>query len=131
MIDAVVEKTKRRSRAKPAVVEIAPDEVAVAGQEAVIEAPLADAVTKPAKPARRRPSKALAAAQAAEAASTPVEAASTPVEAASTPVESAPVELDAAETVAAEPAAEPAPVELASAEPDGPPRKGWWNRTFG
>ncbi len=139
---------KRRSRKKvaeaepAAVAEEAPAEQAVEAAEQPAEAP--------AKPKRTRTRKAAVkaapeVATAAEEVAAPEVAEAEPVEAkpkpkrtrarkAATPVEEAPAPTEApapaAETTAEPEAAQPA-AEPTEAEDKSPPRRGWWQRTFG
>ncbi|PZU45621.1 MAG: ribonuclease E/G [Sphingomonas sp.] len=148
--EAVVEvpaKPKGRRRSTKAKAAEAPAVEAVA-EEVVAEAPapepVAEAAEAPAeKPKRRRSTKAKAVETAAE---TPAEAAPEPAveapaeEAAPKPKgrrKAAPKATAEPKAVAAAPAEpeaaapEPEPVAEAVAEAEGPPRRGWWQRTFG
>jgi ribonuclease E len=124
-----VEKPRGRRRPAKAAEAAVPD----AAAEAPAEAPAAEAA--PAKAKRSR--KAAAPAETAPAETVPVEAAPEPEAALEAPARKprAPAKGKAARAPAAEapaaetPAAEPAPE--AEAEADGPPRRGWWQRTFG
>jgi ribonuclease E len=142
------EKPKRPRRRKPADTESVPDMPV-----AVIEAaPVA--ATAPAKGPRKRPSKAKAP-DPATAAPAPTKAPPAPaaiaepmvepvVAAAPEPADAAPAakpkraprkakaaEADAEAMVEAPAAEAPAAAEASDETPAGPPRKGWWQRTFG
>ncbi len=123
---------KKKTDAEAALAEVAPVEAEPA--EASEPAPVAEEA--PAKPKRTRKKK--VADEAAVTAEAPV------AEEAAPAAEAAPAKPKRTrkKAVAAEPAAEPeAPAPVAEAEPEaaapaepeqsGPPRRGWWQRTFG
>ncbi len=127
----------KRTRKKKADAEAAPAEVApVEAEPAEASEPAPVAEEAPAKPKRTRKKK--VADEAAVTAEAP------PAEEAAPAAEAAPAKPKRTrkKAVAAEPAAEPeAPAPVAEAEPEaaapaepeqsGPPRRGWWQRTFG
>jgi ribonuclease E len=127
--DVPADEKPKRSRRRKAD---APDaEAAPVAAEAAPEAP---PETKPKGP-RKRPSKAKAAAPEAAAEAAPEPVTEAPAEAAPKP-KRAPRKAKAAEAAEAPAvetsAADPAPAPAAEPEtPAGPPRKGWWQRTFG
>ena len=101
----------KRTRTRKAAVKAAPEAPATAEEVAAPEAPETEAVEAKPKPKRTRARKAAVA---------PVEEAAAPAE---TP---APAVEATAEPEAAQPATEPT-----EAEDNSPPRRGWWQRTFG
>lgn len=127
----------KRTRKKKTDAEAAPAEVApVEAEPAEASEPAPVAEEAPAKPKRTRKKK--VADEAAVTAEAP------PAEEAAPAAEAAPAKPKRTrkKAVAAEPAAEPeAPAPVAEAEPEaaapaepeqsGPPRRGWWQRTFG
>jgi ribonuclease E len=127
--DVPADEKPKRSRRRKAD---APDaEAAPVAAEAAPEAP---PEAKPKGP-RKRPSKAKAAAPEAAAEAAPEPVTEAPAEAAPKP-KRAPRKAKAAEAADAPavetPVADPAPAPAAEPEAAaGPPRKGWWQRTFG
>lgn len=121
-------RTRRRPKAEAAAAARTAEAPAA---EAPTEVPAeeAPAAEAPAKPKRSR--KAAATVEApAEAPAPAVEAPARPARAKRAPKAAAPAETPAEATPAA--ASTPAPaVEEAPAEPEGTPRRGWWQRTFG
>jgi ribonuclease E len=91
------------------------------------ELPSPEAEAKPKRAGRRK--------KASEPAAEPAEAAGTPEEPSAKPKRRSrkpkAAEVEAAETVDPADAASPPSADNDSAEPDGEPRRGWWQRTFG
>ncbi|MCG2840754.1 Rne/Rng family ribonuclease [Sandaracinobacter sp. RS1-74] len=116
---------KRATRAKaPKAEEAAVAETADTPAEAAPESE-AEAVEPAPKPKRaRKPAASRAKAKA------PVATEAEPV-AEAAPVETPLVEAPVADAPVADASAADAPVTEPDAEPDGPPRRGWWQRTFG
>jgi ribonuclease E len=128
--EAPAEKPRPRGRRRKAD---APDATVVAAPEvpADAEAPAAEAEPAPAKP-KRRPAKAKAAEKA------PAEPAPASVAVPEAAPEATPADAPAAEAPAkparkrkAAAAEAQAPAEAEAPAEDGPPRRGWWQRTFG
>jgi ribonuclease E len=140
----------RRKKVEPVAEEVVAEEQATASPEPAVEEAAVEAEAKPKRRTRRKKADIEAEAQAAE---TPVETidAAAPVEEApakpkrtrrkKAEVEAAPIAEDVppVDEPAVEPETapepEPAPAEAAEAPEEGgeasPPRRGWWQRTFG
>jgi ribonuclease E len=136
------EKPRSRRRPAKAAAEAAAPEAPVVqapvAEAAPVEAPVADAA--PAKASRRRKTAAAAEAAPEPVPEAPAEAsveAAAPARKPRAPAKGKATKAPAADApaaatapaAAAPAAAEPAPAE--EPEPDGPPRRGWWQRTFG
>jgi ribonuclease E len=136
------EKPRSRRRPAKAAAEAAAPEAPVVqapvAEAAPVEAPVADAA--PAKASRRRKPAAAAEAAPEPVPEAPAEAsveAAAPARKPRAPAKGKATKAPAADApaaatapaAAAPAAAEPAPAE--EPEPDGPPRRGWWQRTFG
>lgn len=112
-------RTRRRPKAEAAAVARTAEAPA---EPPAAEAPAAEAPTKPKRSRKAAP----ATESPAEAQAPAEEAAAKPARAKRAPKAAAPAEAPAEPAPAPTPAAEEAP-----AEPEGPPRRGWWQRTFG